>query len=181
MRCNLTEYVGSRYRLVAFFCLLVGCTHTIAETHAERWMLKNLGEKESIACMRSVRGEYFFVSVGRDNVRVASRLDVTRFVDTHSVSIDWNFRDELDNNLVAEIAPRPIRYKNVIDEEGRVFTEALEYQWLSLGRAREVLVTVEITKCAALDCESKNSPQYEHYVVPVCKVNPSVLRGNKNR
>lgn len=142
----------------------------------EGWANENLKKGETVLCERQEDGEYFFVAEAGDKIKLGTRLDMTEYPGEHVFRIAWNFRNEKDDPVSAEIAPK-VTKQGYAETGNKLFVETIEYQTLAIGESKTVRVSVEIGKCAGRGCdkqagESKKDRKYE---VEVCTVKASAF------
>jgi hypothetical protein len=135
------------------------------------WVTQHIGEREKVLCKRDVGGEYFFLSLAGDKVRLGSRLDMTGYTNRHEFIAAWLFLNEDKRSLATKVRPIPIT-EQYVRSGGKIFAENVEYQTLDLRESKVLTVAIKIKKCPTSECSllvTKNK-QEKQYTIQLCEV-----------
>lgn len=160
--------------IIALIACFIGQVQPVLANGAGDWVKENMVNSERVLCQREVGGEYFFVALAGDDVKVGSRLDMTGYSAAHVFTMAWIFQNEKDDSIVARVPPKAVKQSYTRFAE-KIFAENVEYQTLAIGQSKTVRVTVEVRKCAGPECDKQagDGKKDRKYRVEMCTVKAS--------
>jgi hypothetical protein len=149
--------------------LAAACAHVEAPPTLKDWVAANADSAEPVICQREVHGEYFFVArrPNDDKLKLGSRVDLTGYRETLSLSVAWKLRNEHGSFITAKIVPTEIKSELLRIEE-KIYAENIEYQTISVGASKLLRVEVAVEKCPVWPC-SQESSDAKRYELEICE------------
>lgn len=154
-------------------CSLSESADTRGSGKIDQWIATHVTKDDKLLCQRDAEGEYYFLAMGAaaDKVKVGARIDVTGKKIPLTTIVAWHFKNEKGEHVTVKTPPNTVT-GGYVKDNGRMFSEDIEYQTLNLLGSAKLRASVEIKKCpTADDCErQKKSKDEKHYTIKLCEV-----------
>ena len=137
------------------------------------WIAKHLNNDEVLLCQREVDGEFFFIAKGAQSnkVKIGTRIDVTGAKTPLTSIVAWRFQNEKDDYLTTKTPPTSVIGEYVKDD-GKMYSEDIAYQTLTLSGSNKMRAAVDIKKCPTANCERQQTKgkDEKQYTIKLCEV-----------
>lgn len=154
--------------------VFIFCTSRALAVSLDDWVKHNTKQTDVVLCKRKVRGEYFLVArAGRDRIKLATRLDVTRYSSGEQSDLQaWTFLGDDNQSLSSIKMPPTLVNSKIVTSGARVYAETVEYQKLRTNASRNLRVSLTVKKCASSKCDLTKwpGPGEEKYTIDLCKI-----------
>ena len=156
--------------LMPFGALCSGAPQSTVQGAASTWADSHLKAQDELLCAKQVHGESFFVARNGDRLKLGYKVHVNDPSSPFALVAVWRVFDEQGQRATSQVLPETVASRIVKDNDGRLFSESVEYQTLK-GSPKAVVVQAKLKKCLSDHCSfSQSAGKGEtEYVIDVCK------------